>query len=349
MSHRFFDPRYEEFARIARRYGMRMAAAPSIPATENAWIGYAAESTPGTAVTAALWTPLHDPAWVPKQTYLQDVGLRGDPSMDHDDVLGVASAEMGWKTNLFADAWPYLFLGLLGSDNVTGTTAPYTHTHTLLNNTTGSQPPSLTVSYFDGGHGWYAPWTQLTKMDIAMAIDAAIEATIASITLPFTTQSLSGNTYNAEHMVPSWDTSITLGTLTSVAVESFDCSIERMNSAPIHTAGQQSAHANFAGSIRVTGKFAFVYDNNDNIAPNVITEGLERLQQRLYVVFTDPVTSHTVALQMTTTQLEDPKLEVGKSYLGVSSNFRAVANATDASTGTSPLKVICTNGQSAPA
>ena len=346
MSHRFFDPRYAEGARIARKYGMRMAASPSIPATENAWIGYAPETTPGTAVAAVIFSPLHDPAWVPKQTYLQDVGLRGDPTMDHDDVMGVQSATMDWKVNLFADSWPYLFLGLLGTDVVTGTAAPYTHTHTLLNNTTGSQPSSLTVSYFDGGHGWYAPWTQITKLDIAMAVDAAVEGTVASICLPFTSQSLSGNTYNTEHMVPSWDTSVTLGTLVSSAVESLDISIERMNSLPIHTAGQQAAHANYAGPVRVTGKFAFVYDNNDNIAPNVITEGLERLQQRLYVVFTDPTTSHAVALQMTTTQIEDPKVEPGKSYLGVSANFRAVGNATDASTGTSPVKSIITNAQS---
>jgi hypothetical protein len=253
---------------------------------------------------------------------------------------------MDWKTNLFADAWPYLFLGILGTDVVTGTVAPYTHTHTLINNTTGSQPPSLTISYFDGGHGWYAPWTQITKLDIAMAIDAAVEATVASITLPFTTQSLSGNTYNAEHMVPSWDTAVTLGTLTSSAVESLDISIERLNSQPIHVAGQQNAHANYAGPIRVTGKLAFVFDNNDNVSPSIVTDGLTRLPQRLYVVFTDPVSSHTVALQMTTTQVEDPKLEVGKSYLGVSCNFRAVGNATDASTGTSPLKVVIQNGQS---
>ena len=92
-----------------------MAASPSIPATENAWIGYAPETTPGTAVTAVIFSPLHDPAWVPKQTYLQDVGLRGDPTMDHDDVMGVQSATMDWKVNLFADSWPYLFLGLLGT------------------------------------------------------------------------------------------------------------------------------------------------------------------------------------------------------------------------------------------
>ena len=98
----------------------------------------------------------------------------------------------------------------------------------------------MTVSYFDGGHGWYAPWTQITKLDIAMAVDAAVEGTVASIRLPFTSQSLSGNVYNAEHMVPSWDTSVMLGTLVSSAVESLDISIERMNSAPIHTAGQQA-------------------------------------------------------------------------------------------------------------
>ena len=57
MSHRFFDPRYAEGARIARKYGMRMASSPSIPATENAWIGYAPETTPGTAVAAVIFSP----------------------------------------------------------------------------------------------------------------------------------------------------------------------------------------------------------------------------------------------------------------------------------------------------
>jgi hypothetical protein len=324
--------------------------APVIPATENAFIGYGIETTPGTPVSAAIFSPLLDPDWTPKQTYLQDIGTRGDPTMDHDDVMGVASAEMGWKTNLFADAWPYLFHGLLGTEAVTGTVAPYTHTEGVANNQVGSQPPSLTVIYFDGGTLRRLAWTQLTKMDISMAVDAAITATLAGISLPAGTTSVPSETYNNEHMVPSWDTQVTLGTVVSSAVESLDISIERLNSLPIHTAGQQNAHANFAGPIRVTGKFGFVYDLSDGIAPNVIAEGLERLQQSLNILFTDPATSHTVSLQMTTTQLEDPKLSVGKSYLEVESSFRAIGNATDAvQGGTSPIKVTCVNAQSAAA
>lgn len=343
------DRELERMMRAA--YDLRSTMlAPAIPATENAWLGLAPEVTAGTPVNPTIFSPLMDPAWVPKQTYLQDIGLRGDPTMDHDDVLGVRSATYGWKTNLFADIWPYYMLNLLGTDAVTGTTAPYTHTSGVINNTTGSQPPSLTLSYFDGGHGWQLPWSMLNKVDIAMAIDAAVEATMSAICLPAASASLSGNTYNTEHIIPSWDTAITLGTIVSTAVESFDCSIERLNSEPIHTAGQQNAHANYLGPIRVTGKMMFVYDNNDGIAPNVLTEALERLQQLLSVVFTDPVTSHSITLQMTTAQLEDPVVTAKKSWLEIETGFRAIGNSTDAvNGGTSPIKCITSNAQSAAA
>ena len=321
-------------------------AAPSIPATSNAFIGYGVEATPGTVASTFVYSPLKNPSWVPKQTYLEDIGLDGSPAVPRDVVMGVSSAEMGWKTNLFADVFPYLAHGLLGVEAVTGTTAPYTHTESLLNNVAGSQPPSLSVVYFDGGQARQLLWTQLTKMDIAMSVEAAVEATITSIALPATNIAAPSNTYNAEHMVPSWDTTLTFGTIASSAVETFDITIERTNSLPIHTANQQNAHANFAGPLSVLGKLSFVYDNSDGLAPNVLVDALTRLQQKLSVVFTDPVTSHSITLQMTTCQLKNPVVKPDKSYLMIDCDFVAIKNATDATSGgTSPLKIIVVNGQ----
>jgi hypothetical protein len=325
-------------------------AAPQMYAVNNQWLGIAVEATPGTAVNPTIYIPLQNPQWAPKPTYLKDNSLVGSPWMYRDEVLGVIYYEFTMKMFLFADVWPFIMRSLLGTtDTVTGTTSPYTHTVGLLNNTTGSQPITLTVTWFDGHVVQQIAGCMVSKVDIAMKVDAAVEATIAFIGATNTSPSLSGNTYNAYHLMPSWATTFLLGTSQSYAVEEFDLNIERWTK-PVFGAGQQGPRSVFQGPGRASGKYLCFFDTNDALAPNLNADSLARTQLATKVTFLDTVTNYTIAFQMSTTQFEDPTEPSDKEFLGSAANFEALGNSTDAiSTGISGIKSITTNSLSSPA
>ena len=326
-------------------------AAPAMYAVNNQYLGLAPEVTYGTPVNPTIFIPLKNPAWAPKPTYLKDDSLIGSPVMYRDEVLGVIYYEYTHKMYLFADIFPYLAVAILGgTDTVTGTTAPYTHTVKLLNSASvGSQPPSFTVTWFDGKNVHQIAGCILSKLMISMKVDGPVELDLTWMGQAETNPGTTSNSYNSEHLVPGWDTTILLGTSQSYAVEEYDVTIERNNTKAIFGAGQQSPRTVFAGPARVSGKYLCFFDNNDPLAPNIVADSLTRDQLVNYVTFTDPTTTHTVQIKMDAVQLEDPTLPSDKEYLGVAANFEAIGNSTDATSGISPAYCITVNAQSAAA
>ena len=327
-------------------------------------MGLVVEATRGTLPTGGtpVYIPVTSPQVTPMQTFLRDEAFRGSPTTVYDQVQGVRHDEYDAKFYLFADTFGTLVKATLGgTDTVTGSTV-YTHNIKLLNNAAvGSQPQSYSIFDFDGANQFVMTGAQADSLNITFGAEAAADATVkfmanpytsyTSAPAPFTTLSLS-----TEHLIPAWDTSITISGINSGAALTYiatgELSLAR-KTAPIFTMGTQAPLVNFAGPIEVTGKFtAIVNSTSDAWSTGNTAEALTRSPQTMTITMTDPndttsATNHSIAFTMTSVQFHDVKRTRGKEYTEVEVSFTANANATDATTGYSPVQATIVNAVAA--
>ena len=327
-------------------------------------MGLVVEATRGTLPTGGtpVYIPVTSPQVTPMQTFLRDEAFRGSPTTVYDQVQGVRHDEYDAKFYLFADTFGTLVKATLGgTDTVTGSTV-YTHNIKLLNNAAvGSQPQSYSIFDFDGANQFVMTGAQADSLNITFGAEAAADATVkfmanpytsyTSAPAPFTTLSLS-----TEHLIPAWDTSITISGINSGAALTYIATGELMlarKTAPIFTMGTQAPLVNFAGPIEVTGKFtAIVNSTSDAWSTGSTAEALTRSPQTMTITMTDPndttsATNHSIAFTMTSVQFHDVKRTRGKEYTEVEVSFTANANATDATTGYSPVQATIVNAVAA--
>ena len=327
-------------------------------------MGLVVEATRGTLPTGGtpVYIPVTSPQVTPMQTFLRDEAFRGSPTTVYDQVQGVRHDEYDAKFYLFADTFGTLVKATLGgTDTVTGSTV-YTHNIKLLNNAAvGSQPQSYSIFDFDGANQFVMTGAQADSLNITFGAEAAADATVkfmanpytsyTSAPAPFTTLSLS-----TEHLIPAWDTSITISGINSGAALTYIATGELMlarKTAPIFTMGTQAPLVNFAGPIEVTGKFtAIVNSTSDAWSTGNTAEALTRSPQTMTITMTDPndttsATNHSIAFTMTSVQFHDVKRTRGKEYTEVEVSFTANANATDATTGYSPVQATIVNAVAA--
>jgi len=327
-------------------------------------MGLVVEATRGTLPTGGtpVYIPVTAPQVTPMQTFLRDEAFRGSPTLVYDQVQGVRHDEYDAKFYLFADTFGNLVKATLGgTDTVTGSTV-YTHNIKLLNNAAvGSQPQSYSIFDFDGANQFVMTGAQADSLNITFGAEAAADATVkfmanpytsyTSAPAPFTTLSLS-----TEHLIPAWDTVITVSGINSGAALTYIATGELMlarKTAPIFTMGTQAPLVNFAGPIEVTGKFtAIVNSTSDAWSTGSTAEALTRSPQTMTITMTDPndttsATNHSIAFTMTSVQFHDVKRTRGKEYTEVEVSFTANANATDATTGYSPVQATIVNAVAA--
>ena len=162
----------------------------------------------------------------------------------------------------------------------------------------------------------------------------------------FATQSLS-----AEHLIPAWNTVVSIGGTTYTNVSTGEISISRKTQ-PIFTLGTQAPYNLFAGPIEVTGKFTFVINSTaDVFSTGSGAYGLTRSPEAIVVTLTDPNdatsgTQHSVAFTMSAAQIHNIKRTRGKEYTELEVEFTANANQTDSATGYSPIQATVINATS---
>ena len=327
----------------------------------NSYLGIMPEATRGTLNSGGtpVYIPVTAPQVTPMQTFLRDEALRGSPVMVYDQVQGVRHDEYDAKFYLFADTFPNLVKAVLGgTDTVTGA-GPYTHNIKLLNNaSTGSQPQSYSIMDFDGANFFTLLGAQADQLEISFGAEAAAEATVKFMANPYTsgtsaTSPFSAPSLSTVHMIPAWDTVISVAGTPYTYIQDGTLTIAR-KTAPIFTMGTQAPYQNFAGPIEVSGKFtAVVNSTSDSWSPGTGATALTRSPQALVITFTDPNdssggTQFSVSFTMTQAQFQNVKRTRGKAYTEVEVEFTANADATDATTGYSPIQANIINATAAP-
>ena len=327
----------------------------------NSYLGIMPEATRGTLNSGGtpVYIPVTAPQVTPMQTFLRDEALRGSPVMVYDQVQGVRHDEYDAKFYLFADTFPNLVKAVLGgTDTVTGA-GPYTHNIKLLNNaSTGSQPQSYSIMDFDGANFFTLLGAQADQLEISFGAEAAAEATVKFMANPYTsgtsaTSPFSAPSLSTVHMIPAWDTVISVAGTPYTYIQDGTLTIAR-KTAPIFTMGTQAPYQNFAGPIEVSGKFtAVVNSTSDSWSTGTGATALTRSPQALVITFTDPNdssggTQFSVSFTMTQAQFQNVKRTRGKAYTEVEVEFTANADATDATTGYSPIQANIVNATAAP-
>jgi len=322
----------------------------------NSYLGIMPEATRGTLNSGGtpVYIPVTAPQVTPMQTFLRDEALRGSPVMVYDQVQGVRHDEYDAKFYLFADTFPNLVKAVLGgTDTVTGA-GPYTHNIKLLNNaSTGSQPQSYSIMDFDGANYFTLLGAQADQLEISFGAEAAAEATVKFFTNPYTSGTTATSPFSAPslstvHMIPAWDTVISVAGTPYTYISDGTLTIAR-KTAPIFTMGAQAPYQNFAGPIEVSGKFtAVVNSQSDPWSTGSGATALTRSPQALVITFTDPNdssggTQFSVSFTMTQAQFQNVKRTRGKAYTEVEVEFTANADATDATTGYSPIQANIVN------
>ena len=331
--------------------------------TANSYLGIIKEGTAGTLPSSGTpsWIPVTSPQITPEQVFLRDEALRGSATTVYDQVQGVRHDIFEFKSYLFADTFPILAQSILGGADAVAGSSFYTHTIRLLNSpSTGSQPPTYSILDFDGANYFTTTGSQADSLAIAFGAETAAEATVKYLANPYTSYSAAPTVFatqslSSEHMIPAWNTTVTIGGTPFTNVLSGDLTFNR-KTLPIFTLGTQSPYELFAGPLEVTGKLTLIVATNmdpfSTPSNTAYTPGfaLTRTPQPVVITLTDPndttVINHSITFAMTTAQFHNVKRTRGKEFTEIEVEFTANANATDASTGYSPIRVSTINGQS---
>ena len=315
------------------------------------WFAMGKETTRGTPVAVSAYIPIDkNPKLTTNVTWLPDKGMRGAPAIQFGDVPGYRHDEFDFKGNVFADTFPNIMEGLLGApDTVTGSAAPYTHKIGLQNApTTGSQPPSYTINDVDyhaqsGGAAKQAANSMIDSVSISFTADGAMTYSAKSLSNAFSEIAVPTWGGSTELFIPAWNSVVLTGTIPSSVVMSGSIDMKR-NTKVIQTMGQQSPFAIFSDGIEVSGKFKVLAQPNDVW----FADSLVSFYQALTFTLTEPVSSHSVAFQMSKVQLKNPVIDSSEAWLKISLDFTAEANTTDAVLGSfSPILFTAVNGQAA--
>jgi len=321
-------------------------------------MGLVVEATRGTLPVGGtpVYIPVTTPQVTPMQTFLRDEAFRGSPVMVYDQIQGVRHDEYEGKFYLFADTFGNIAKSIMGgTDSVSDNAGSYTHDILLLNNSaTGSQPQSYSILDFDGANYFTITGAQGDSINLTYGAEAAADATVKFFGNPYTSYTtppapFTSLSLSAEHMIPAWDTTITVGMSTLNYIQTGELKLER-KTAPIFTMGNQAPYQNFAGPLDVTGKFTAVVDSNaDMWSTGSGAEALTYSPQSVTITLTDPNDNHnsindSIAFIMDNVQFHTVKRVRGKEYTEVEVEFTANANTSDADTGYSPIVVQIVNG-----
>jgi hypothetical protein len=315
--------------------------------TANSFLGLGIENVRGTAAASPKFIPITAPQVTPMQVFLRDEALRGSPTTVYDQVAGVRHDEYDVKGYCYADTFPILLRSILGGTDTLAGAGPYTHGVKLLNNQTGSQPPSVTIQDFDGATAFQMTGAQMSELTLTFGAEAAAEWSAKFMGNPYTQISAPSPSFTTPSttlgFVPGWNITTSIGGSSLAYIAEGEIRLNR-NTAPIFTQGTQAPRVSFAGPLEVTGRLLAVVESTSDIFSNA-TNGYALFDgpQATVITLTDPVSSNTIAFTMTKAQFQDVKRQRGKAFVEVEVNFTANANATDATTGYSPIATVTTN------
>jgi hypothetical protein len=315
----------------------------------RSYLGIAKEATKGTAVAPTDFIPVMVDSLKPVDIIdpLYDTGLRGSMVTNYNYIPGRTRSTFDFGGHVFADTIGYAISGIMGSVATTGSSAPYTHTVSLLNaSATGadSQPISYTLTDFYAANVRSYAGIQIHDFSLKFNADGMLEYDAKGTGWASATVSTPTPAFSTVLPTPVWRGTVSIGgSAVSYAIEG-NIDIKR-NVTPIYgISGTQNPYQIFVGGLEVTGKLNFVMENDTEL-----TRFLTNTQPALVLNWAYGAGASAVQLQATITKgaYVAAAIERGNDFVTVSVDINGQANTTDAgsSGGFAPIKWVLQNAK----
>lgn len=313
----------------------------------STWTGLALEATRGTAVAPSVFVPSKSPKLIPTITEMDDDGLRGSMVKEYNQIPTVRHDVFDFTCDAYLDTIPHLIRGILGGpDVVTGAAAPYTHVLSLLNNdTNGNQPPSYTLSDYDGYQMRQITAGQFDEVDLKFAAAGLVECTVKTMGNAFVTNAtVPTPSFSTVEAAPAWKTTASVNGATLGTIIDGSLKLKR-GVKPINTLGQQNPYRLWAGPLVITAALNVI-----NVDDAELNYYLNNTVVPINLSFTSPSSPGlSFAFDMATCKVKTGAQSRGSNELiETSISVIPLPNATDATAGgVSPIKFTAVNAQAA--
>jgi len=222
---------------------------------------------------------------------------------------------------------------------VTGLTG---HSFSLLNNAgTGNQPPSLTITDYDGEEWRQLAAAQLDKLTIKGTNAGYVDFSASFFANPSITPSSPTPSFSSVSAPPAWTTLISIGGSAITYVEDWEIDLGRgVKPIPALT-GTQAYYQYFAGPLTATAKITVVEQSG---APE-LTKYLAGTKSALDISLYDVNNGYGMRIHTTSSAFKTGELVRGKEWVEATLDVQLLPTATDAQAGgVSPIVVSVGNG-----
>ncbi len=313
---------------------------PSAQPSVRSYLGVAKEVTPATPVVASAFIPVNKDALKPVDIIapLFDTGLRGSMAENYNYIQGRRHTEIDVAGPAFADTVGWWLGSIMGSVATVGASAPYTHTISLKNATSGdAQPTSLTLEdYYVSGNRFY-PGCKVTDFTLTFNSDGMLEYTTKLMGHPSQTTSAATPSFSAVVPTPVWRGTVSIGGTTIGYTTAASVTMTRKAEAIFGINADQGPYEVFVGALDATGNMTFVMENDD-----VLTNFLNNTQPALTCTFAQGAGATATSISFTITKGAYTTAAIDRSgdHVSITVDIAAIANTTDAGAtlGYAPLK-----------
>ena len=262
-------------------------------------------------------------------------------------AIGSGSTLETHKTTAVSGAGPFtvtlavpLIYAQANAAAVTGLTQ---HKWSLLNNSasTGNQPPSCTITDYDGDQWRQITAAQIIKTAIKGNATGLVDYSVEWAGNAATTPSAPTYTPTTTQAPPGWNVAVSIGGTALNYVESWELNLNR-GTTPIPAITGTQAYFNYwADQLEATGKLTVIEQSG---APQ-ITQYLAGTKQALDLTFFDLSTGYACNMHGTTCMFKTAELQRGaKGQVKAALDFELLPNATDATAGgKSHMAVVIAN------
>lgn len=264
--------------------------------------------------------------------------------------ITIGSASLGTlethKTTAVSGSGPYTITlaTTLNYAQPTGTTVTglTKHVFSLLNNGgAGNQPPSLTLLDYDGEEWRQLTAAQMDELTIKGNATALIDYTTTFFANPSVTPSSPTPSYSTVKPVPSWTTSLVIGSTQYYDVEEFTITLKRGTKPIPALTGTLEYFEYFAGPIQTTDNRLTVIETSG--APE-LTAYQNGTNQAMDFTMYDVVNGYAMEIHSSSTLFTAGELDRSKEYVEAMLTFDMLPTSTDATAGgVSPLIVTIAN------
>lgn len=320
----------------------------SVQNTSRSYIGIAKETVKGTPVAPATFIPVMSNTVKPVDNIgsLYDEGLRGSLVKNYNYIPGRTSSTFDFGGAAFADTIGFGIAGLLGESVISGASAPYTHTASLLNSVTAAadaQPAAFTITDFYGAAVRAYPGCQFHDFSLKFNADGLLDYDAKTTGWASSTASTPTPTFSTILPTPVWTGTVTIGGSAVSNAVSGNLDMKRPVTPIFGVANTQNPYSIFLGALEVTGKFTFLME-----ADTELTRFLTNTQPIIVLNWTTGTGAALIQIQATLSKgaYTAAVIERSKDFVEIAVDVNAQGNLVDSGTvGYSPIKWVIKNAR----